>query len=320
MKDSRYIPARIRYVISHYAYSTECSGKSAFPVDPDKEKTVETARKWAGAKYKEVEVDNNPISDVEIISLEERGNGGRAYKVLVHGKYVVDLREDCVLDAIREHRIEKGIIYGMQFVWMKYGANIKLIEYNSVEYNIVKANSSAPKVTKVPAYKLVPGMIYSNNKSDYVFLGFVNAADTITDWEVVGNKTIGDTRLSLKWDKPSKHQLWLERYNISSKDDLDSIIDKEIKNNFITFHVTKSKTVYLPKTIQSKPFDVTGKVDKIRDAYDDYVNNKSNVDRFSWTSLNSALLNMNLHPNKAKLEDSILERCDYLEKQRRRRW
>src|ERR1022692_5297132 len=79
----------------------------AFPTEDGNEKTLKTAKAWAeqtnyGQKQKvsktEV-VDNDPIKNIRIFSLEERGQGGRAYKVLA-GKYYLDLREDVMMDTL----------------------------------------------------------------------------------------------------------------------------------------------------------------------------------------------------------------------------
>src|ERR1043165_3658826 len=50
-----------------------------------------TALKWAGLKTPGGgALENKPIKSVQVVDLEERGNGGRAYKVIVDGQYYFD--------------------------------------------------------------------------------------------------------------------------------------------------------------------------------------------------------------------------------------
>ena len=87
--------------------------------------------------------NNNLITSVFVLGLEHRGRGGRAYKVTfsisdqltnsIIDNICVDLREDVLLDAVQNSTIDRGIVYG-PFLWIKNGAQMKLVRENSPQH------------------------------------------------------------------------------------------------------------------------------------------------------------------------------------------
>ena len=110
----------------------------SFPVDP-LGSNISTARDWAGKDYSEHNCENL-FKSIKIIHLDERGNGGRAYQVLVtpqndsSKKFLVDLREDVIMDIL----IRKGVLVGgiveEDFVVIMEGSSTKLILKDSDKY------------------------------------------------------------------------------------------------------------------------------------------------------------------------------------------
>lgn len=106
-----YIPTNIT-IVSRPKIELMVNGKNysnvrpAYIVDSTNEKTLESAMSWSKGRYWEKQTEeptvetfpNNSIYGVQIHDLEIRGEGGRAYKVLVTtpttGFYYVDMRED----------------------------------------------------------------------------------------------------------------------------------------------------------------------------------------------------------------------------------
>jgi hypothetical protein len=153
------IPKKISYV---YSDSEEVSYGSAnidkffipffnkitvyptYVVDAESKNPLQNAIKWAKRNTsKEVVIDtldNNPIDNIKILSLDVRKNGGRAYKVLIDDKYYVDFREDALLDSIFEAGINSGGKLNGQYIWAHQSSQFKLIKYNSQTYNqIIKS-------------------------------------------------------------------------------------------------------------------------------------------------------------------------------------
>ena len=98
-----------------------------FPVDADSPGSLATARAWAshyygrsnGAPAEPVEftVPNAPMTGVTLVSLEHRGQGGRAWKVTVephpdHPPLRVDFREGPLLETLLTTGCAAGEIAG----------------------------------------------------------------------------------------------------------------------------------------------------------------------------------------------------------------
>lgn len=198
-----YIPERIKYVqrppreVSDYwehdwLTPEELRRKGvmvseAFPIDATNKKTLETAMRWAKGRYnydpkaKEIEpkiteVPNDPIPTVEVVSLDIRSEGGRAWKVLIHGTYYVDLREDVLLDSLRNGEgVVRGELTG-PFVWCLVGSHMKLVRVGSKLHDAVIEAGERRDSKNVTGAALKAGDIYENRKGEkFVFLGLVDS-------------------------------------------------------------------------------------------------------------------------------------------------
>lgn len=138
-----YIPDRVRYVqrpptqVGCWWDQARIDGvwvrdeprevRETFVVDADNIRTLTTAMRWAGApgsyrsqaieetreKISVIEVPNDPIEALELINLDIRGQGGRAWKVLIANKFYVDMREECLIQTlIKGNGHGKGILAG----------------------------------------------------------------------------------------------------------------------------------------------------------------------------------------------------------------
>lgn len=153
----------------------------AFPADNDDEKMLSTATGWAGGYYnqskspvtKDIQ-DNKPIKNVRVLRLEHRGQGGRAYKVIVNN-YFVDLREDVLMDAMLVSGIAPGGILQGEFIWAKMGSQMKLVRIGSEVHRLIIEYDSKKDLKPVGKLALKIGGIYQTRKKDRsIFLGYVN--------------------------------------------------------------------------------------------------------------------------------------------------
>jgi hypothetical protein len=147
-----------------------------FVVDAESEKTIETAKAWAGRNHTVIDMPNDPITDVKIVGLSYRSEGGRAYKVVFgQDNYYADLREDVLLDAILNVGINPGGLMNGSYIWVKNGSQMKLIRYGSDLHNYFAEESVKVKEPNIANKDLVVNGIYENRYGQkYVYLGRVS--------------------------------------------------------------------------------------------------------------------------------------------------
>lgn len=131
-------PETLRYI-----FPKDEADDSAFVTADGNKKTEETGRYWANNRaailayqkkipnlgIEELVVPNTPL-DATIKSLEIRGEGGRAYKVYIEiaGRdFMVDLREDTLMEVIKYYGIKPGGILDCKLVWARIGSSMKLV-------------------------------------------------------------------------------------------------------------------------------------------------------------------------------------------------
>lgn len=161
-------------------------GKSVFVADATNEKTCKTGLSWlcsSGRAYDYklkryadntaepdiVELENKPFGDVRLISLEYRGNGGRAYKVLILDEYIFDLREDVLLDSILNDGVLKNGVLPGKYLFASVGSEMKLIREGSLLCD--KMQEATAFNTKKKITKLIPGHVYQNKVETLMYLG-----------------------------------------------------------------------------------------------------------------------------------------------------
>lgn len=119
----------------------------AYVVPADSVKMVASAREWGtGDRYirsvgistgtpEEVSLDNDPLTRLQLVDWEYRGEGGRAYKVLTDQGWLVDFREDEFHEAVFNGRIDgAGLIFG-NYVWSQASGQMRLVLVGSDLYN-----------------------------------------------------------------------------------------------------------------------------------------------------------------------------------------
>jgi hypothetical protein len=147
-----------------------------FPVGSDQDNDLGTAKSWVKDKsaIKVDVVDNSPIKQIRLLSLEHRGQGGRAYKVLIDGKYYVDMREDVLIDVMLTQSVADGILGG-EFIWAKHGTQMRLVRIGSELHKLLAKSNELKDKPKINKSDLEIGGIYRSRKGDHgIFLGYVN--------------------------------------------------------------------------------------------------------------------------------------------------
>jgi hypothetical protein len=153
-----------------------------FPADASDENMISKAKSWAAGRYQKstketqvVVVENKPITNIKVLSLEYRGQGGRAYKALIE-KYYVDLREDVLMDVLLKAGVSTGGILQGEYIWAKIGSQMKLIRVGSELHRLVVEFDSKKDIKPVRKNELEVGGVYQTRKKEKaIFLGYVNS-------------------------------------------------------------------------------------------------------------------------------------------------
>jgi len=182
------IPEKVTYIstspldITRRRVGKESTVKArpAFPVEAGK--SLEVARRWAQRKgqggVQETTEDNQPFSGLVIWDLDERGQGGRAYKVLIpandgKGEYLVDLREPEFLYLMFKYGIRRnGKPGGGKFIWGKNGTQMRLLVVGCPLHKaLIKSGDKkalmADPATRITARKLEVGVVYKSNSGEH---------------------------------------------------------------------------------------------------------------------------------------------------------
>jgi hypothetical protein len=203
---------------------------SIFVTDSTNTTTNETAKRWSNLKNPtEASVPNSPLKNVVIYNLEHRSEGGRAYKVTIDNKYQFDLREDILMDVIKNVGIQAGGKLNGEYIFATVSSQMKLIRVGS---DIHTGILDYVNTKTSPALKeLVPGTIYNSPKQSLwgvLYLGKMEV--TFSDRKEIRYATLEIAN-------------WVKEYF----DTKEKAIEFIKKNDWLTINFTKSK----PKTFKS---------------------------------------------------------------------
>lgn len=158
-----------------------------FPTDAHDQNMLAKAKDWASrslyiykdGKSEEIErtatttvVDNIPIKNIRLLSLEKRGEGGRAYKALID-KFYVDFREDVLMDTILKAGIDIGGILQGEYIWAKMRGQMRLVRVGSELHKLLLEFEDKKHTKPVANKDLIVGGIYKGRQgNEAIFLGF----------------------------------------------------------------------------------------------------------------------------------------------------
>ncbi len=162
--------------------------------DADNKATLSTGESWAGNRgwgdkgntFETLETNNEPFTNLRIITLEIRDKGGRAYKVCADigdkKNLYFDLKEDVLLDSLIQVGINAGGVIPGEFIFARVGSQMKPIRLNSHLYTKMVQATEFDKIK--PIDDLVVGGIYKNKRGDEaVYLGQYWARDAEIEFD-----------------------------------------------------------------------------------------------------------------------------------------
>lgn len=138
-----------------------------FVCDSTNEKTLGTARSWAGGgAATEVVRKNEPFTGMRVVGLDFRQNGGRAWKCVSPEGYWFDLREDILLDIMRTEGISTGGYLNGQYIWARIGTEMKLIRVDSELHNAVRGANDRRNAKALHKKELKPWHLYQKKNGE----------------------------------------------------------------------------------------------------------------------------------------------------------
>lgn len=156
---------------------TKITIRNTFAYNPDSKSAAQTAARWSGQKsdVEIVQLPNEPFT-VQIIGIDVRSEGGRAFKVIDEHNRMFDLREDQLLSAIQNHGISPGGYIKGKFVWGTWESQTRLVLVGGDMHQTMLENNLARKRLEKQNKNIVfhEGTIYQKrDKSLVLFLGNV---------------------------------------------------------------------------------------------------------------------------------------------------
>jgi len=170
---------------------------------------------------------NDPKGGYRIVGAEQRGEGGRAWKVLSPEGFLVDLREDVFMPILLREGLPKTGIIPAEFQWCVNGSQIRLEEVGSTahgEYTLAadmaaekarraaEAKAKRAKVQYVGVRDLEVGGVYKfsvfGEHYRRVYLGRLRVNGKIkTVWMPVSHRGAHthQERFDQKWAEANRH-------------------------------------------------------------------------------------------------------------------
>lgn len=255
---------------------TSVSDISAIPVfitDAENPKTQSTALSWVTQKYWHedpltnkrgyvsrphmiIERDNTAVKSVRIVGLDIRGNGGRAYRALVDETYLVDMREDVMLDTMINVGMGVNATLPGEYIFAQIGSEMKLIRVGSKLHDMMVETTTFGE--KQPITKLIPGRIYASKTKTILYLGEVWHTPVYVPYDGYYRKY-----LTPAVEKPVKRHLCIDAGTVSSN--LQTVLGKDI--TWFTAHVTlseKQSKAYREELAIIENFDLEKTLTEIR--------------------------------------------------------
>lgn len=202
--------------------------RHAFPVsDQSSQSRHENAEEWSSTYHYDgknrtkiigdiFEYPNCGFSSVTIKDLDIRGQGGRAYQVVLehdNKKFRVDLREDALMDVIRNTGIQAGGKLNGTFCFIVDGSQTNLVREHSKVWKNAKKGAESRKTATLKKSELKIGHRYKTLSGDTaVYLGEVYSRNlSIKEDESISSYRRGGTG-KIECGKVTKKMLFINSW------------------------------------------------------------------------------------------------------------
>lgn len=177
-KIALYLKAPIAYA-EHNRWNDQFRGQDAtslmvtptMPTDADSAQQRTTAEAWAseggGKGFTVVERDNKPFK-VRIVGVEQRREGGRAWKAIIDNELLIDMREEVLLDCIIDG-IESGGVPRGEFIFAREGSQMKIVRIGSHVHKDLEQANTRRKSSSISKSELKAGVLYRTRGAGMVY-------------------------------------------------------------------------------------------------------------------------------------------------------
>lgn len=257
---------RTKYDMSYY---------NCFPVN-FYSKSKETATKWAEGYQNSkpyIKTTDNKFNGAKLVELDHRSEGGRAYKVILtkdDESFMVDFREDQLMDIIRNVGIQAGGYINCEFAFITDTSQNKLVRIGSNEYNEACQNmDTGIKSKKISNF--VVGEVYTNKINERGLY--------------LGEYYVSEFEVDLRLKNIVKQKLFLQVYdqqyhnNVTEVEKFVNNADYDKTFKHLNFEFKNSPTFYtVVKTYNIKDLDIL--ISNIKEMFkhtiEDMINAKRN--------------------------------------------
>lgn len=128
------------------------------------------------------EADNVELTDIKLLNISTSGYNGRSYKALLNNKYIIDIREDVVMDTILNNGISKNGKLKGKFIWGRQNGKNRLVRVGSEIHSLlIEYEQRKSKPVLKPDTFVVGGVYQDKRKNKYIYLGKGNTVEYIKE-------------------------------------------------------------------------------------------------------------------------------------------
>ncbi|MDF2534003.1 MAG: hypothetical protein K0R18_160 [Bacillales bacterium] len=298
--------------------------RHAFPVsDQSTQSRHENAEKWA-TKYNYdknrnqtkvsgdvFEYPNVGFDSVTIKNLEVRGQGGRAYQVVLEHddkKFQVDLREDALMDVIRNTGILAGGRLNGTFCFIVEGSQTNLVRENSKVWQSAKKGAESRKSATIKKSDLKIGHKYKSLSGDTgIYLGEVFARSiSFKDEKETSYYSRKSGAGKLEYGKVAKKMIFVDAYTSKPIEDF-----KQGKTSYynIKLQTSHSYREDLGKVGDINPAEIVSLANKIgENLYKDFTKDENSGYYVDNTLLACSLMEVS-ETKEIKMDQSKIDKA-----------
>lgn len=137
----------------------------AFVVPSDSEAFKKSGLAWAmegrtkpSQGVERIEIENKPFTNLRWVGIDSRMEGGVAYKVITQEGWLVDLRDDVVIDCLFEGAIQDlntppqgaGTYFTGEFVWVVLGSQSRIVRVGSKTHQGIVESQKLKETATIP--------------------------------------------------------------------------------------------------------------------------------------------------------------------------
>lgn len=152
-----------------------------------------------------ITLDNTPKGGYKVVGAEQRGEGGKAWKVLSPEGYLVDMREDVFMPILLDRGLAPDGTIDAKFQWCQDKAQLRLEEVGSEQHKQYSTEAQKfSKARRIQSKDLKVGMVYEFNefctrcyvgrvrhqgklKYAWIWLGFIKKGSSQLECQTVLN-------------------------------------------------------------------------------------------------------------------------------------